>query len=148
MCRCTVRVQCRGAKIAAVMGPSAALPRVRVNVCAGVFACERARVCVCVLFYSFYLTACFGSIQSSSSLHDFCPLRDGGMCDLALNDDGNMVRRQEKKNWRRESHRRHHPLFLRVVVHFPRSCYILDFAISNMCITVFAFFSLCGFLLR
>lgn len=57
----------------------------------------RGCVCVCVLFYSFYLTACFGSIQSSSSLHDFCPLRDGGMCDLALNDDGNMVRRQEKK---------------------------------------------------
>lgn len=28
-----------------------------------------------------------------------CPLRDGGMCDLALNDDdGNTVRRQEKKN--------------------------------------------------
>lgn len=52
---------------------------------------------------------------------------------------------KKKKNWRRESHRRHHPLFLRVVVHFPRSCYISDFAISNMCITVFAFFFLLWF---
>lgn len=56
MCRCTVRVQCRGAKIAAVMGPSAALPRVRVNVCVGVFACERARVCVCVCIVLFLLS--------------------------------------------------------------------------------------------
>lgn len=88
---------------------------VRVRVC----LCANARTGVCIVLF-LDLTACFGSIQSSSSLHDFCPLRDGGMCDLALNDDGNMVRRQEKKNWRRESHRRHHPLFLRVVVHFPR----------------------------
>lgn len=128
-------------------GPPAALPRVRacVRVCVCVWA--RVGVFVCIVLF-LYLTAFFGSIQNSSSLHHFCPLRDGGMCDLALNDEGNMVRRQEKKNWRRESHRRHHPLFLRVVVHFPRSCYILDFAISNMCITVFPLWQPpCGFLL-
>lgn len=88
-------------------GPPATLPSMCVRV--GVRVCVCARACVCIVLF-LDLTACFGSIQSSSSLHNFCPLRDGGMCDLALNDDGNMVRRQEKK-WRRESHRRHHPLF-------------------------------------
>lgn len=104
--------------------------------------CASARTGVCIVLF-LDLTACFGSIQSSSSLHDFCPLRDGGMCDLALNDDGNMVRRQEKKKLEERITSPPSPSFFTCCGPFsPRSCYILDFAISIMCITVFfPFFS-------
>lgn len=67
-----------------------------------VFEC--ARVCVCVRARVVLFLGLNGSVSFPAAFRVLpfcmvsCPLRDGGMCDLALNDDdGNMVRRQEKK---------------------------------------------------
>lgn len=61
-------------------------------------------MCVCVRARVVLFLGLNGSVSFPAAFRVLpfcmvsCPLRDGGMCDLALNDDdGNMVRRQEKK---------------------------------------------------
>lgn len=82
------------------MGGHRVPPVVQQTLCVCVFECARVCVCARIILFLGLMDLFFSAAFRVLPLCMISgPLRDGGMCDLALNDDdGNTVRRQEKKN--------------------------------------------------